>query len=148
MAICGFNDKIGEGLKLLVEGMIQALEAKAAATSAEEVLQRELLELDSIISVLETAPGQVLPEMFIGLNLLAKAMFVETERELRYTGNSDLGTVCRRIGTEFIDLLARTEDRSQAMRRQARSESITAEAEKLAQWALELSTRFKSQVAG
>ena len=145
MAICGFNDKIGDGLKLLVEGMIEALEVKAAAASPEKALQRELLELDTIICVLRTAKGQVLPEMFVGLNLLAKAMFVEVERELRNSVTNDLRAVCLRIGTEFIDLLARTEDRSKALRQQNESTLITTEAKRLAQWALEASSRFNAQ---
>jgi hypothetical protein len=145
MAICGFNDKIGQGLGLLVEGMIEALQKKAVSTSAAEVLQREIVELDTIVSVLRTAPGQVLPEMFIGLNLLARSMFIEVERELRNSKSGDLGTACRKICDELIDLLARTEMRSQEMRQLANNKSIAIEARNLALWALQTSTQLKPQ---
>jgi len=145
MAICGFNDKIGQGLGLLVEGMIEALQKKAVNTSAAEVLQREIVELDTIVSVLRTAPGQVLPEMFIGLNLLARSMFIEVERELRNSKSGDLGAACRTISDQFVDLLARTEMRSQEMRQLGNNTSIAIEARNLALWALQTSTQLRRQ---
>jgi hypothetical protein len=146
MAICGFNQKIGEGLNLLVEGMIEALEKKAEISSSEEVLARELVELNSIVSVLSTAPGEVLPQMFIGLNLLAKSMFVEVQHELRSDGSDDLASACRKIGNDFVDLLARTEIRNEEIRsRQLGNESVEESARNLAQWALERSRLYKAE---
>ncbi len=57
MAICGYNEKIDNGLKLLVEGMIDALEKKMEGGSVTVVLQRELVELDNIIAA-EDRPGE------------------------------------------------------------------------------------------
>jgi hypothetical protein len=146
MAICGFNAKIGEGLRLLVEGMIEALEKKARTSSSNEVLARELVELDNIVSVLRSAPGEVLPEMFIGLNLLAKSLFAEVQNELRSSGSHDLATACREVGKNFVDLLAQTELRSEELRsHQHGNGSIAAEARELAQWALERSMHYKSE---
>jgi hypothetical protein len=146
MAICGFNDKIGQGIRLLFEGMIDALEKKAAATSTDEVLQRELVELDNIISVLRTAPGEVLPEMFIALNLLARSLFTNVQNELRSSKSNNLARACREVGDNFIDLLAHTELKSEELRsNQNGNESIAADARKLAQWALERSLQYKPE---
>jgi hypothetical protein len=144
MAICGYNEKIGNGLKLLVEGMIDALEKKMEAGSANAVLQRELMELDNIITVLRTAPGEVLPEMFIGLNLLARAMFSEVQRELAISDTNDLAGACRRVGDSFIGLLAQTELKHQELRSHSDGRaSIAAQARTLAQWALEKSSSYE-----
>lgn len=140
MAICGFNDKIGEGLHLLVEGMIEALEKKAAATSAHVVLANELVELDNIISVLRNAKEEVLPEMFIGLNLLAKALFTEVQHDLHASRDKNLGKACREVGDRFIDLLAQTERKHEEMHLQESDGDLVARrARKLAEWALEYS---------
>jgi len=144
MAICGYNEKIGNGLKLLVEGMIDALEKKMEVGSANAVLQRELLELDNIITVLRTAPGETLPEMFIGLNLLARAMFSEVQKELLISDNNDLAGACRRVGDSFIGLLAQTELKHQELRSHSDGHtSIAAQARSLAQWALEKSSSYE-----
>ncbi len=144
MAICGFNEKIGEGLQLLVEGMIDALEKKAQTSSSHEVLAREQIELDNIISVLKTAPGEVLPEMFIGLNLLAKSLFTAVQNELRASGSDDLAGACREVGNNFVDLLAQTEMRNEELRsHQEGNESVAESASKLARWALERSQLYK-----
>lgn len=144
MAICGFNEKIGQGLQLLVEGMIDALEKKAQTSSSKEVLARELVELDNIISVLSTAPGEVLPEMFIGLNLFAKSLFAEVQNELRSSGSDDLAAACREVGNNFVDLLAQTELRSEELRsHQHGNESVAESARTLARWALKRSQLCK-----
>jgi hypothetical protein len=141
MAICGYNEKIGNGLKLLVEGMIDALEKKMEDGSANVVLQRELVELDNIIAVLKTVPGKTLPEMFIGLNLLARAMFSDVQKELLVSGNNDLAGACRRVGDGFISLLAQTELKHQELRSHDDGRTLAAaQARTLAQWALERSS--------
>ncbi len=144
MAICGYNEKIGNGLKLLVEGMIDALEKKMEGGSANAVLQRELIELDNIITVLRTAPGEVLPEMFIGLNLLSRAMFSEVQRELVVSGTNNLAGACRRVGENFIGLLAQTELKHQELRLHSDDRtSVAAQARALAQLALEKSASYE-----
>lgn len=140
MAICGFNEKIGNGLRLLSEGMIDALETKAVRSTPEKVLARELVELENIISVLRTSEGEVLPEMFIGLNLFAKALFVRAQQDLTSLRGESLETVCREISENFIDLLSQTERRSEQMPlREDGSEAVAKRARELAQWALDQS---------
>ena len=145
MAICGYNEKIGNGLKLLVEGMINSLEKKMEAGSANAVLQRELVELDNIITTLRTAPGETLPEMFVGLNLLARAMFLEVQKELLASGNNDLAGACRRVGNNFVDLLAQTEAQHQELR--DGHGSVAEQARVLAQWFLERSLLHSTQTS-
>lgn len=144
MAICGYNEKIGNGLKLLIEGMIDALNGKMEVGSANVVLRRELVELDNIITVLKTVAGETLPEMFIGLNLLARAMFLEVQEELLITGNDDLTGACRKVGDSFIGLLAQVELKHQELRSHSGDyTSVAAQARTLAQWALEKARRMK-----
>jgi hypothetical protein len=149
MAICGYNEKIGNGLKLLVEGMIDALEKKMEAGSASAVLQRELVELDTIIAILRTAPGEVLPEMFIGLNLLARALFSKVQQELLASDSNDLAGACQRVGDDFIGLLTQTELKHQELRSHDDGRiSIAAQARALAQWALERSLSYAQTERG
>lgn len=140
MAICGFNEKIGSGLSLLIAGMIDALKEKAVLSTPRDVLVNELVELDNIISVLKEAEGEVLPEMFVGLNLFAKALFVEVQHDIGAPKRENLENACREIGDRFIDLLARTEIQSKLIRSQQKGRTALAErARELAEWALERS---------
>jgi len=143
MAICGYNDKIGEGLRLLVEGMVDALERKAATASADEVLATELRELDAMISTLGTAEGETLPQMFVGLNVFASALFSDVQRQLLSSGSGDLSAPCRRVGEDFVDLLIETEGKSQELRSsdyEKRSASVFAKT--LAEWSLRKSRSY------
>jgi hypothetical protein len=145
MAICGYNEKIGNGLKLLLEGMIESLEKKMESASADAVLQQELVELDNIIDVLKAAPEEVLPKMFVGLNLLAQAMFLEVKEEFLSSDEQDLGSVCRMIGSRFVDLLAETERRHQELRSFNTDQlSIAEHARSLARWALQKSSSHQT----
>jgi hypothetical protein len=137
MGICGYNDKIGGGIQLLVEGMIDALEKKAAASTTDEVLALELVELEAMISVLGATEGETLPTMFAGLDILAKALFSAVRAELLSSRNRSLAVACRRIGGEFVDLLAETEAKSQQMKKSQEAQASPADlAEALAEWAL------------
>lgn len=137
MGICGFNEKIGRGLDLLIEGMIEALEKKVRTSSEEAVLARELIELDNMIAVLEAAKGEVLPEMFVGLDVLAKALFLQVQSDLKSSGNHRLGGACREIGNRFVDLLARTEQMNSGLELESNSKDAIAEkARRVAQWAV------------
>jgi hypothetical protein len=140
MAICGYNEKIGNGLSLLIEGMVDALEKKVAASTPLAVLANELVELDNINSVLRNAKGEVLPEMFVGLNLLAKALFNQVQHELETSGGEDLGSGCREVGNRFNDLLAQTERKNEELQsRLVGNRSVAERAQDLAKWALEQS---------
>lgn len=146
MTICGYNDTIGEGLRMLVDGMVEALEKKAESTSVQDVLAREAVELDSMIAVMRNAQGGTLPEMFVGLNLLAKALFRRVQEDLIAQNSEDLGGACREVGESFIELLSNTENEYEE-RRALGGKSLSAQecAREVAEWALRRSVDLGSQ---
>lgn len=145
MSICGFNDRIGEGLEALIDGLAVALERKALVNSVAQVLDREMVELDAMIRVLSEESQETLPGMFIGLNILARALFKQVQSNLQASGSEDLGGECRKVGAAFIRLLADTEERNEAQH-EAHPKSPAAElAEELAKWALDASASRERQ---
>ena len=146
MSICGYNEKIGSGLQTLVEGMVEALEKKAETASVTEVLDREMVELETMIGVMQQAHGAALPEMFVGLNILAKALFEQVRRNLEITKSDQLGAECRLIGQSFVDLLSETEQRYEQLRTTDATTSVAESAKQLAEWVLEQSPRFQSNL--
>jgi hypothetical protein len=148
MGICGYNDKIGGGIQLLVEGMIDALEKKAATSTTDEVLALELVELEAMISVLGATEGETLPTMFAGLDILAKALFSAVRAELLSSRDPNLAVACRRIGGEFVNLLAETEAKSQHLKSSPEAQDSPAGlAETLAEWALSRSRGALPEIA-
>jgi hypothetical protein len=149
MTICGYNDTIGGGLRMLVDGMVEALEKKAAKTSVQEVLEREAVELEAMITTMRTAQGETLPEMFVGLNLLAKALFQRVQEDLKLQNSDDLGAACREIGESFIELLSDTETEYE-VQREAGGENLSAQtcAREVAEWALRRSALLDGQKVG
>ncbi|TAK93478.1 MAG: hypothetical protein EPO07_18075 [Verrucomicrobia bacterium] len=134
MSICGYNDKIGQGLQILVEGMIEALEKKAAVTSVSQVLDREIIELDTMITTMRK-DGDTLPEMFVGLNILAKALFERVRHNLTESGSDDLAGECRAVAGAFNELLSDAEKRNEEQdHRNAPAEKA---ARQLAEWVLQ-----------
>ncbi len=78
MAICGYNKKIGSGLKLLFDGMIDSMEEKAAKTHSEiKVLDDEIRELNIMIEKMQNQG--VIQDIFIGLNTFAKHFLSKLE---------------------------------------------------------------------
>lgn len=148
MAICGYNDKIGDGLRILVEGMIEALEKKAESASANEVLDRELIELEAMISTMKRARGDTLPEMFVGLNMLAKALFERVQNNLRQTNGEDIARECKSVGKAFIHLLSETEKRNEFQKlAMAKNMPVDKLATALAEWVLSQSASEAPAVA-
>jgi|GEM_PF-2268624 hypothetical protein len=148
MAICGYNHQIGAGLQTLVEGMITALEQKARKDIVTNVLDRELIELDNMIAVMRNGSAETLPSMFVGLNLMARALFEQVRANLRVSGGEDLAGECRRVGDAFVKLLAETEERH-VEQRAKRVEAPAAEmAAELAEWVVkECSSKERNPVA-
>lgn len=144
MGICGYNDKIGDGLRLLFEGMSDALESKSKKRSSLEVVERELIELDQIIGVLKTAPLETLPTMFAGLNFLARALFEHTHEELQKSPERSLTDICEVTCEDFVSLLAETEGENERIAPGEWSEeAIATRAKRLGEWALQRSRETK-----
>ena len=145
MAICDYNDNIGRGLEILVEGMIEALEVKAKHESVDVVFSRELVELETMIGVMEKAHGNTLPAMFVGLNLLARALFERVYRNLQTSRREDFAKECREVGKAFILLLAETERRHQDLRSTKGKEVAPYQlAKELAEWVVRQTPLGKS----
>lgn len=96
-----------------------------------------------MIKTMTAADGQTLPEMFVGLNLLAKAMFKRVQDDLLAQNSDDLAGACREVGDCFIELLSDTEANYEE-RRDAGGSSISAEtcARETAEWALRRSVEL------
>ena len=122
---------------MLVDGMVEALEKKAKEASVHEVLDRERIELETMISTMQKAHGDTLPEMFVGLNHLAKALFERVQSNLKDSKSEDLGTECRAVGEAFVYLLSETEKRSEQLRATS-GKNIPPDkfAKELAEWVL------------
>jgi len=135
MAICGYNEKIGEGLRILVDGMVEALENKVDHSTVEEVLRREVIELETMIFTMKKAENETLTEMFVGLDILAKALFERVRKNLKDLKSEALGAECRGVGESFIALLSEAEKRSE-QRRIINGKEIPPEifARELAEW--------------
>lgn len=135
MTFCGYNQKIGDGLALLFEGMADSLTKKASKDSNIRVLKRENIELESMIEVFKTAPSDVLAQMFSGLNSMALPMFTLVLEELKTDSSKDLREVCMEIGYSFISLLSRTEKQNETMALSEWDEKVIANrARELASW--------------
>jgi hypothetical protein len=78
MAICGYNARMGQGIRILFEGMYEAILAKSEEERRPfaRVLRRELIEIPQINAVLASG-GSHISAMFAGLNMMALAHFKE-----------------------------------------------------------------------
>jgi hypothetical protein len=139
MSICGYNDKIGDGLRLLVEGMIEALDRKTKASPIAAVLDREVTELEAMIGTLSKADHCTLAQMFVGLNILARALFEQVRQMPGVERESSWADECRSVCEAFTVLLSRTEnhyEQSEQRRSALTKRSVERLAEQLALWAL------------
>jgi hypothetical protein len=78
VTVCGYNARMGEGLRILFEGMYEAVAAKSRDERIPfaDVLRRELVEIPRINAALQFArEGSFV--MFRGLNIMALAHFQE-----------------------------------------------------------------------
>ncbi len=138
MSLCGYNEKIGKGLEFFIEGMADSLNEKTLLRSKEQVLEQELIELENMIDVLKTATHNTSAEMFVGLNMLAQAMFLNVRDKIGKDNNRDLVKTCVEVGKDFINLLARTEEKNkQVPLAEWNNMAIADKARSLAGWAVD-----------
>jgi len=133
MGICGYNAKMGDGIRLLFEGMYEAIfdKSEAEGISVVDVLRRELIEIPGINVALRSGDKTAL-KMFYGLNVMALAHFstvlTNTERDKKRSFMSEV--------EGFIRCLEEVEDFSAALPR-AKSqtdEAIGERATEIAEW--------------
>ena len=101
MAICGYNKKIGGGLNILFDGMIDSMEEKALKIQNEiKVLDDEIRELDIMIGKMQNQG--VIQDIFIGLNTFAKYFFIEIRQQLLINPNETIRSLADKISPSFI----------------------------------------------
>jgi hypothetical protein len=100
MAICGYNKKIGNGLKFLFDGMIDSMEEKALKSNQIKVLDDEIRELNIMIEKMQNQG--VIQDIFIGLNTLAKHFFIEIKKQIELNPNETLRSMADKISPAFI----------------------------------------------
>lgn len=137
MTICGYNETIGRGLRLLIQGMIEALERKSEACPINELLDREVVELEAMIETLGVDDRNTLAQMFVGLNFLARALFEQVRQNQSNASDTTWHDEMRSIGEAFNILLSRTEDHGEQRRAAGEGRPPQQFAKELARWALQ-----------
>lgn len=100
MAICGYNEKIGEGLRLLIEGMAMSMQEKADRLGTIQALDDELYELSEMIKRMQ-GKGPV-PEIFIGLDIFAERFFAEVKKVALRDNTAIIADIMADMGPRFI----------------------------------------------
>lgn len=100
MGLCGYNYKIGNGLKNLLDGMIDSIEEKATKVGAVKALNDEIHELDVMISKMKNQG--VIQDMFVGLNVFAKYFFSEILKEISINPELSIRNVSEKLIPSFI----------------------------------------------
>jgi hypothetical protein len=139
MAFCGYNETMASGIRLLVEGMIEAMLARHnSGASMEEVLRTELIDLakmNETLTMADRQPGDLLNAL-TAINLFAQTIF---SRSTGKKSDADyFAEECRHSGIAFINLVKLTEERhlSELHRRKVSHGSAIA-MESVAKWLLQ-----------
>ena len=99
--MCGYNKKIGTGLKSLFDGMIDSMEEKAVKINNQiKVLDDEIRELDIMIEKMQNQG--VVQDIFIGLNIFAKHFFSEIRKQLLLNPNETIRSLANKLSASFI----------------------------------------------
>lgn len=113
MTFCGYNETMANGIRLFVDGMIEAMEARhESGASMDEVLRTELLDLAGMNKALNEAPprhrGDLLNAL-VAINVFAQTIFSRsTSKNIDARQFAD---GCRNSALEFIKLVKLTEER-------------------------------------
>ena len=138
MTICGYNDLMGKGIRILFEGMYEAVRAKSEAEGVpfSSVLERELVEIPQINCALASRRSNTL-SMFLGLNQMALAHFVDLlSRDPAKSGAKEAFMF---EVDNFIATLRRAEDHSMSvpLAHGASREIIAVRAQQIGEWIAE-----------
>lgn len=139
MAFCGYNETMANGIRLLIEGMIEAMLARHdSGTSMEEVLRTELIDLakmNETLTMADRQPGDLLNAL-TAINLFAQTIFSRSIDKKTDAGR--FADECRHSSLAFIKLVKLTEERhlSELHRRKVGHGSTIA-MESVAKWLLQ-----------
>lgn len=89
MGLCGYNEKIGAGIRTLIEGMIEAMLAKDISKHGiRSIVEIELAELEASNRALSTRPDMLgYLDGFLAINRFAQVLFVRAAEQLERSGD-------------------------------------------------------------
>lgn len=138
MTVCGFNSRMGAGLRELFEGMYDAIESKSRAEGVEfsTVLSRELVEIPSVNAAMCNEKSSAL-KMFQGLNVMALAHFEDVPKK---ANRAEFMKGVER----FISLLEKTENYAVSIPQPAPSDvpNVAARASAIGRWAAAIANDY------
>ncbi|MBT0769855.1 hypothetical protein KIH74_13035 [Kineosporia sp. J2-2] len=137
MVVCGYNDTMGDGIRLLFEGMYQAILAKSVQerSTFRDVLCRELIEIPNVNRQLSVAPSLDL-QMFLGLNGMALPHFTRLlDTPGPYVTKQDFMSAV----DDFVTMLADVEEYGSTLpvSHFTEQDAVAARASKIGEWARE-----------
>jgi len=107
MTICGYNQKIGDALIMLVDGLIDAMERRVTSEGPVTALKVEINELEIMI---KTMNGHgTMPDMFVGLNVLALHLFKAAHADIESNSGATIRSSCQNNARAFINTLSDAE---------------------------------------
>ena len=128
MGLCGYNERIGAGIRTLVDGMIEAMLAKDIAKHGmRTILEIELAELEASNQALSTRP-EVLGYLdgFLAINRFAQVLFVRATERLERSGDWSaiaFKAACELEGTSLVNAM-RSIDHRHRMLKSSRTDKI------------------------
>ena len=114
MAICGYNARMGDGIRVLFDGMYQAVATKSQQENIpiSAVVLRETLEISEINKVLSLGSDTSV-KMFFGLNIMALSLFSELVKLNPLECASEKGF--KLVVEDFLNVLESTENYSETL---------------------------------
>lgn len=136
MTVCGYNDGMGAGIRVLCEGFYDAVDEKARLEDKTfaDILVREAIEIPNVNTSLSHS-DDYRSLMFRGLNALALPIFQEALRES--VGGAITKPAFMQLVERFIDCLAETEAHNQSVRMVSDKDAIAERARRIGAWAVE-----------
>lgn len=136
MTVCGYNDGMGAGIRILCEGFYDAVDEKARLENKAfaDILTREVIEIPNVNASLSRSE-EYRAVMFRGLNAFALPLFREA------LSSCVEGSIAKPAFMELVDrfvaCLAETESHNRSVRMVADEDAIAARARHIGDWALE-----------
>ena len=136
MAVCGYNEEMGDGIRTLCRGMYNEIKKKSLmeGVSLSSILERELIEIPEINRCISKSSEANL-SAFFGLNELALPLF---SMALERCVDGDLPVEeFDKIVERFINCLRRVEEKNLMMPYSGKGEDLSERARRLGVWIAE-----------
>ncbi len=148
MTVCGYNLRMGEGIRILFDGMYEAIRMKAQSEGVPfvRILRRELIEIPQINGSIGSSRAPAL-QLFHGLNEMALAHF---ERVLADSGSESISKTEFMAGIEeFVSVLEEVENYNLSIpaASSGNKDQIASRANGIGKWIVNSYTIDRSKVA-